>query len=98
MRSIPLNSNPIVSESVYEYVCSKLSFPLTIDQWRVIDVAMGAYWNNRVIGAIICSEDNARYIYKHCMKQKVIISFERVLEITDLIWEYLENKGRLTDF
>lgn len=98
MKSIPLNSNPIVSEQVFEYVSSKLSFPLTFEQWRIIDVAMAEYWNNRVIGAIICNDDNAAFIHKHCRKNTLLIPYDHVLEITTLIWEYLESKRRLEDF
>lgn len=97
MKLINLNSNPIISEDVFDFVNAKLDFELTFDQWKVIDVAMGEYWNNRKIGSWICNEDNAEVIFKHCKASKLLISYERVLRITDLIWEYLESKGRFAD-
>jgi len=90
-------TSPIVSENVFEYVTANIDFSLTFDQWKVIDVAMGEYWNNRKIGAWICNEDNADVIYKHCTNSKILIPYDRILIITNLIWEYLESKGRLVD-
>lgn len=97
MNQIRLNTNPIESEKVFDFVCSKLDFRLTFEQWTVIDIAMGEYWNNRKVGSWICNEDNAAIIFKHCKASKMLISYERVLRITDLIWRYLESKGRLID-
>lgn len=96
-KSINLNSNPIVSEQVFTYVSERIDFTLTFEQWKIIDVAMGEYWNNRIKGSWICNEDNAAVIFKLCQASKMLISYERVLRITNLIWEYLESKGRLLD-
>ena len=97
MNTINLNSNPIESQDVYRFVCSKLDFELTFTQWKIIDIAMCEYWNNRTPGTWISNEDIAAVIFKHCKNSKMLISYERVLAITNLIWEYLEDKGRLTD-
>jgi hypothetical protein len=43
MDTISLNSEAIESESVFDFVSSRLDFILTIDQWKVIDIAMGEY-------------------------------------------------------
>lgn len=96
-KVIELNSAPIVSEEVREFVRERIDFPLTDFQWQVIDAAMGKYWNNRVPGAWICSEDLAGIIFRHCEAKKILISWERILTITNQIWEYLILKGRLTD-
>lgn len=96
-KTIPLHSAPIRSEDVREFVRERIDFPLTDKQWLVIDVAMGNYWNNRKIGSWICNEDMAGFIFRHCEQEKMLISWERLLKITDNIWEYLEMKGRLTD-
>lgn len=95
MKVISINTNPIESEKVFKFVKTKIAFDLTFDQWKVIDEAMGEYWNNRNVGSWICNEDNADVIFKYCTKSKMLISYERVLKITNLIWEYLECKGRL---
>ena len=94
---IPLNSAPIQSKNVREFVRKRIDFPLTNDQWLVIDQAMAKYWNNRVKGTWICNKDNAKVIFDYCIEQKVLISYDRILQITDKIWEYLEIMGRLTD-
>ena len=97
MPIIPFNSAPIQSEDVREFVRERIDFPMTDKQWLVIDVAMGNYWNNRKIGSWIGNEDMAGFIFRHCKQEKMLISWERVLKITDQIWEYLEMKGRLVE-
>lgn len=96
-KVVELNSAPIQSEDVRKFVRERIDFQLTDEQWLVIDVAMGKYWNNRVKGSWIGNEDNAGFIFRHCEKEKMLISWERVLEITDQIWEYLKMKIRLLD-
>lgn len=97
MAIIPIHSFPIQSEDVREFVRERIDFPLTDEQWLVIDVAMDEYWNNRVKGSWIGNEDNAGFIFRHCEKEMMLISWERILKITNRIWEYLEMKGRLID-
>ena len=97
MDAIPLNSAPIRSEDVREFVRQRIDFPLTYDQWLVIDVAMGEYWNHRKKGSWICNEDIAGSIYRYCQKERMLISWERTLKITNQIWAYLEGKGRLVN-
>ena len=97
MPTIPLNSAPIQSENVREFVRERIDFPMTDQQWLVIDVAMSQYWNNRKIGSWIGNEDMAGFIFRHCEQEKMLISWERVLEIANQIWIYLEMKGRLIE-
>jgi hypothetical protein len=80
MDTIPLNSDPILSENVREFVRNRINFPLTNDQWAAIDVAMGQYWNNRKKGSWICNEDIAGSIFRYCEKEKLLISWERKLK------------------
>lgn len=96
-KVIDLNSAPILSEEVREFVRNGVKFDFTDQQWIVIDSAMGNYWNNRKKGSWICNEDVAAIIFKHCEDQKMLISWERILKITNQIWRYLEIKGRLID-
>lgn len=96
-NSIHVDSDPIRSENVREYVRKRIDFPLTNKQWLVIDVAMGNFWNNRKKGSWICNEDIAGSIFRYCEKEKMLISWERTLKITNQIWAYLEGKGRLVD-
>ena len=97
MTIIALNTAPIQSEAVRNFVREQIDFPLTDEQWLVIDVAMGNYWNNRKIGSWICNEDMAGFIFRYCEHEKMLISWERVLKITNQIWIFLEMKGRLID-
>lgn len=97
VKVVELHCAPIISEQVRVFVRERIDFPLTNQQWLVIDVAMGKYWNNRVPGTWICNEDIGGCIYRHCEQEKMLISWERVLKITDGIWEYLELKGRLVN-
>lgn len=97
MPNIPLHSAPIRSEEVREFVRERIDFRLTDPQWQVIDVAMGKYWNNRKKGSWIGNEDLAGFIFRHCEQEKMLISWERILKITNQIWVYLEMKGRLID-
>lgn len=94
---IKLHSAPIRSEDVREFVRERIDFPLTDEQWLVIDVAMGNYWNNRKIGSWIGNEDMAGFIFRYCEEEKMLISWERILKITNQIWAYLEMKGRLIE-
>ena len=95
MSTILLNSAPIRSIDVREFVRERIEFQLTDQQWLVIDVAMGKYWNNRKKGSWIGNEDNAGFIFRHCEHEKMLISWERVLQITNQIWIYLEMKGNI---
>ncbi len=97
MSIIPLHSAPIRSEEVREFVRGRIEFPLTDEQWLVIDAAMGKYWNHRIKGSWISNEDLAGIIFRHCEHEKMLISWERVLKITNQIWAYLEMKGRLVN-
>lgn len=96
-KTITLHSAPIRSEDVRDFVREQIDFPLTDEQWEVIDVAMGNYWNNRKIGSWICNEDMAGFIFRYCEQEKTLISWKRILKITNQIWTYLEMKGRLID-
>lgn len=96
-KVIALHSSTIRSEDVREFVRELIDFPMTDEQWLVIDVAMGKYWNNRKIGSWIGNEDMAGFIFRHCEEKKMLISWERILKITNQIWVYLEMKGRLID-
>ena len=96
-KVIDLHSAPIQSEDVRAFVREQIDFPMTDQQWLVIDVAMGKYWNNRKKGSWIGNEDMAGFIFRHCEQEKMLISWERVLKITNQIWTYLEMKGRLID-
>lgn len=97
MPTIPLNSAPIRSEDVREFVRGRIEFPMTDEQWLVIDVAMGEYWNHRIKGSWIGNEDVAGFIFRQCEQEKMLISWDRILKITNQIWAYLEMKGRLVD-
>ncbi len=94
---IELHSAPIRSEDVRKFVRERIDFPMTDEQWLVIDVAMGKYWNNRKKGSWIGNENMAGFIFRHCEEEKMLISWERVLKIANQIWKYLEMKGRLVD-
>ena len=96
-KVIELKSDPINSEEVREFVRERINFQITDKQWLIIDSAMGKYWNNRVPGTWICNEDLAGIIFRHCEAKKILISWERILAITNQIWEYLILKGRLLD-
>lgn len=94
---VSLHNAPIQSKEVRAFVRDRIDFPLTDKQWLVIDVAMGKYWNNRIPGTWICNEDMAAFIFRYCENEKLLISWERILKITNQIWQYLEMKGRLVD-
>lgn len=96
-KVVELHSAPIISEEVREFVREHIDFQLTNKHWLLIDKAMAKYWNNRVPGTWICNEDIAGFIFRHCEHEKMLISWERVLQITNQIWEYLISKGRLID-
>ena len=96
-KVIELNSVPIISEQVREFVRERIDFQFTNEQWLVIDKAMAKFWNNRVPGTWICLEDLAGIIFRYYEHEKMLIEWERVLQITSQIWVYLISKGRLTD-
>jgi hypothetical protein len=96
-KIIQLHSAPIISEQVREFVRERIDFQLTDTQWLVIDKAMAEYWNMREPGTWICNEDMAAIIFLRCDKARLLISWDRILQITNQIWEYLVLKGRLTD-
>lgn len=96
-KIIELRSAPIISEQVREFVRERIDFQLTNSQWLVIDKAMEKYWNNRIPGTWICNEDIAGFIFRNCEKEKMLIEWDRVHQITSHIWEYLILKGRLIE-
>jgi hypothetical protein len=94
-KIIYMDSEPIDSLLVYEMVKEILDFPITDEQWIVIDKAMETYWNSHLPGTIISNEDNASEIYENCIRERILISYDRIFKITEAIWESLEILGYL---
>jgi hypothetical protein len=95
-KIIYMDSEPIDSLLVYEMVKEILDFPITDEQWIVIDKAMENYWNRHLPGTIISNEDNASEIYEHCIRERILISYDRIVIITEAIWDSLEILGYLS--
>lgn len=92
-KIIFMDSEPIDSFLILEVVREEIDFPLTDDQWHIIDEAMEIFWNRHRPGSFVFCEENAEEIYAYCIEKRILISYDRILKITEIIWDCLDLMG-----
>ena len=86
--------NSINNGLVKEYVLQNIDFQLTDEFWDIIDSAFADIWNNKLgIGGFFYWEEITNEIFSKLQKKKMLIEFERIDKITNLILTYIENTG-----
>lgn len=86
--------NAIDNDLVKEYVLQNIDFPLTDEFWIAIDNAFADIWNNKLgIGGYFYWDEITNQIFSELQKKKMLIEFERIDKITNLILTYIENNG-----
>ena len=87
-------NNDINSELVKEYVLQNINFPLPDEYWLAISKIFGEIWNNKLgIGAYFYCDEISKQMFSNLQKHKVLIEFERLDKIVNLILTYIENNG-----
>ena len=84
----------IDNTAVKSYVLKKIDFPLTDEQWASIDSAFAEIWNNKLgRGAEFYWDEIPPQVFEALKQQKVLISFDRVVIVVDLILTFIEKTG-----
>ena len=84
--------NEIQSNLVKEYVLQNINFPLTDKYWATIDKSFAEIWNNKLgIGGYFYWDEFSTQIYSELQNQKMLIEYERLDKIVNLMLTYIEN-------
>ena len=87
-------SKPISEELMKDHIFNTIDFPLSDDQWKLINDNFSEYWNNKIgIGGYFYWDEVFLYIYNQIQKSKHLIARERVYYIVELILSKIEKDG-----
>lgn|SRR5690554_6723174 len=90
--------NSIDRETVKNYIFQNIDFKLTTEMWEKIDNAFAEIWNNEIgIGGYFYWDEISASIYEDLKSQKILIQFERIDKITNLILNYIETTNGFLD-
>lgn len=79
---------------VKKYVFENINFHLTEEYWALIENAFSEIWNDKIgIGGYFDWDDISGQIYSNLKNQKILIEFEKLIQIVNLILTYIENTG-----
>jgi len=79
---------------VKKYVFENINFHLTEEYWTLIDNTFSEIWNDKIgIGGYFDWDDISGQIYSNLKNQKILIEFEKIIQIVNLILTYIENTG-----
>ena len=86
--------NGIDNLDVKEYVLQNINFPLPDEYWKTIDNTFAEIWNNQIgIGGHFYWDEISMEINSILQQQKMLIEYERLDIIINLILTYIENNG-----
>lgn len=87
-------SKKISSDEMQEYIFESIDFPLSIDQWRLIDSSFAEFWNNKVgIGGYFYHDEIAPFIFERIVESKCLIPREWIEVIVRLMLLKIEQDG-----
>ena len=93
-----MESNPIASFQVKEYVYNNIDFELSDKYWNLIDDTFAEIWNNKIgRGGYFYWDEITGEIFSKFQHQKLLISFEQVNQIVELILTYFEDNDGMLD-
>ena len=79
-------------ETVKKVVFSKINFELSDNLWEEIDKAFAYYWNEEVgYGNVVYYNEACHSISVQLRKRKIIFPFEKICEILDIIFDWIEQ-------
>jgi hypothetical protein len=94
LSNLPGSENDIKNSLVKDYVFSNISFPLTDRYWSVIDESFATIWNNKIgLGGYFYWDEIAKHVFEELKKEKMLMSYDRVEIITNLMLTYIEDTG-----
>ena len=105
MKTIDIHTNKVVTNTnrysnsinnalVKEYVFKNIKFPITENYWDLIDTAFSEIWNNKIgIGGEFYWDEISKMIFLEFQKQRILIEYERIDIIANLMLTYIENNG-----
>ena len=86
--------NSINGSLVRDYVLENVDFPITDEYWIIIDHAFSTIWNKKVgIGGYFYWDEFSLWIYEELQQKKVLIEYERVDRIANLMLSYIKDNN-----
>ncbi len=87
--------NGINKQRVKKYVLQNINFPKTDEYWNIIDNSFAEIWNNKLgIGGYFYCDEISKQINSILQQQKMLIEYERLDKIINLILTFFqENNG-----
>jgi hypothetical protein len=86
--------NPINGNLVKDYILQHIDFPISHKYLDAIDKSFSEIWNNKIgIGGYFYLDEISKQIFSELQNQKMLIEFERIDKVVNLILTYIENDG-----
>lgn len=87
-------SNTISAEEMKVFIFNQINFSLSEEQWALINVSFGDYWNNKVgIGGYFYWDEVSAYIYSKIIEDRQLISKNNIEIIVNLMLSKIEKDG-----
>ncbi|MBX2964580.1 MAG: hypothetical protein KF845_00440 [Cyclobacteriaceae bacterium] len=84
--------------AVKNYVFQHIDFELTNEYWDEIDSEFAEIWNNKIgVGGYFYWDEISKDIYNALQEKKMLISYDRVDCIVNLMLTYIEDTGGFMD-
>lgn len=88
-----IERKPINPELVKKYVFAN-SENLSEIQWNLIESEFSDIWNNKLgRGSYFYWDEITTWIFESLRQKKILIEFERVDKVVNLILEYIDENG-----
>ena len=93
-----MNTGIIDRDRVKVAVYNRIKFELTTAIWEAIDTAFGDYWNDVIgFGNYVGFEETVNYIDNQLKKKKIMFSYDKLEDIVNIIYDYIEMTGGFLD-
>ncbi len=88
----PLQPNAFSEPVLHKVVMSRIDFELPDFIWRAINNEFEFYWNYIAgLGNYASCDDACRYIYQGLKEKMAMITFDKVVTIVNIIWDFIEQ-------
>ncbi len=88
----PLQPNAFSEPVLHKVVMSKIDFELPDFIWTAINDEFEFYWNYIAgLGNYASCDDACRYIYQSFKEDMVMITFDKVVTVVNIIWDFIEQ-------
>ena len=93
-----MNTGIIDRDRVKVAVYNRIKFELPTAIWEAIDTAFGDYRNDVIgFGNYVGFEETVNYIDNQLKKKKIMFSYDKLEDIVNIIYDYIEMTGGFLD-